>query len=113
MAPSELAHNHVAVIGSVDVADPHGVVPAALVVGQLLLLVGEDALERDGRRGRGRRLQVRGGAGRRLVPARVRVSSGRVRVRGVNRDRGGGGAAVTGAGRRGAGAGAGQVGSAT
>lgn len=75
VTPSELAHDDVAVLWPVDVAHADRVVTPRLVVAQLLLLVGEDALERDARRRRrvsarreGPRLAVRPWVSAVLVP---------------------------------------------
>ena len=71
MTPAEFAYNHIASFRAVSVSDAHGMVAASLVVGELLLLVGEDALEADGSEGAG--LEIGGGSVVRIGRMGVRL----------------------------------------
>lgn len=61
MTPAEFAYNDVTILWTVHVSNLDWMVPSHFVIAQLLLLVGTDALVRDGRARSGRRarLQVR------------------------------------------------------
>ena len=76
MTPAEFAYNHVSPFRTVSVSDPDGMIASRLVIAQLLLLVGEYALEAD----RGERARSEIG-----ICSVVRIGGMSMRMSGLNR----------------------------